>query len=252
MELPKEKSPIKGHLDKIVWLLFGAPKIGKSTLAASAEEAIFAATEQGLNFLSTYNVPINSWEDFKEFGAKLIKEKEEFIALGKKPRFKTIIIDTTDILFKYCEEAVCKEKDIDSPGDLGYGKGWSFLKSEFQRVILRLAGAGFGFIFISHMKEQKIKQRNQEYDKIMPTMSESCRKILLPMVDVIGLLTVDFIKDKDFNIIGEEHVLVTKGNASLEVGARGGPNMTFPPKIILPRENGFQAIQKAIEEYNKK
>ncbi len=243
MELPKEKTTAIKSLDKFTMLLFGQPKIGKTTLASHFPDTIFLATEPGHRFLELWKLDIKSWDDFLEAGALIINSQ-----------YKTVVIDTVDNLFKLCEDFCCKKWDIEHPGDLGYGKGWSILKSEFQRAMLKFVGSGLNFLFISHQKEQEVKSRVIAYTKITNTLTESARKVLLPIVDIIAYLGTESVKDKDGNIINEEHVLITKAGPSLEVGARGNPSYKFPEKIIIPdpaKANGYEAIIQAIKQVNK-
>lgn len=240
MELPTQRSEVSIQLDKILMLIYGQPKIGKSTLAASFPDAIFASTEPGLRFLSVYKVDITTWADFLELGFKL---------LNNEVIFKTIIIDTIDLLYKLCEEYICKEWKIDHPNDMAYGKGWSILRSEFQRPILQLA-AKFGIVFISHSKEIEIKARVETFTKTMSTMAEGARKALLPLVDVIGLLTAETKKDSAGNIVGEEHVFLSESNKYLETGARASSDAKFPSRIVIPQVGGYKAIVQAVKELN--
>ena len=87
--LPTQKSKPQFSMSNLSMLLYGAPKIGKSTFCSRAEDALFIATEPGLNHLETYNVRVNSWREFLEVMA--------LIAKGNHP-FKTIVIDTVDKL----------------------------------------------------------------------------------------------------------------------------------------------------------
>ena len=51
MPLPTAKTPPKRSLSDVSILLYGPSKIGKSTFASQAPDAIFLATEPGLNAL---------------------------------------------------------------------------------------------------------------------------------------------------------------------------------------------------------
>lgn len=246
ISLPSEKSKASTNFDHYTMLFFAPPKRGKSTIASQFPEPIFLATEPGLRFLDVFKVDIGTWEDFCEAGALL---------LNQTPRkFKTIVIDTTDNLFKFCEDYVCKKMGIDSPGDAGWAKGWSALKAEFTRPILKLVSSDYNFIFISHDKETEVKSRVVNYTKISPTLTGTARKVILPLVDIIAYLDIDVIKDKNGSVISQDRVLITEGNESLEVGARGSVSFRFPERIVIPdpsKANAYECIMKAIKEVNK-
>ncbi len=97
MPLPTAKTPPKRSLSNVSILLYGPSKIGKSSFASQAPDAIFLATEPGLNALEVYQQPIGSWPDFLDACAELAK--------GKHP-FKTVVIDTIDILYRLCADHI--------------------------------------------------------------------------------------------------------------------------------------------------
>lgn len=95
MMLPTVKTPPKRSLSDVSILLYGPSKIGKSTFASQAPDAIFLATEPGLNALEVYQQSIGNWSEFLEACAELAK--------GKHP-FKTVVIDTIDVLYRLCAD----------------------------------------------------------------------------------------------------------------------------------------------------
>ena len=97
-------------------LLYGKPKVGKSTLASQIPNAIFAATEKGYNYLQVNAVDIHKWEDILELGAAFTTQKHPY---------KTVIIDTCDIAYKHCEKYIMDKHQVNHPSDLGFGKGFS-------------------------------------------------------------------------------------------------------------------------------
>jgi hypothetical protein len=98
LTLPTSKSKPTTDLAKQSILIFGFPKLGKSTFASHAPDAIFFECEPGLNHLEVFKVPTYKWEDFLE-ACKLIAKGEH--------QFKTVVIDTVDNAFKMCSDYVC-------------------------------------------------------------------------------------------------------------------------------------------------
>ena len=83
--LPTKKTPPKVALSDQTIVIYGRPKIGKSSFCANAPGALFLATEAGLNWLEVFQAPIKTWREF------LITCKE--ISEGNHG-FKTIVVDT--------------------------------------------------------------------------------------------------------------------------------------------------------------
>ena len=128
--LPKTKSKPKHTLSDLTALVYGPSKIGKSTWCSKADDALFLATEPGLNALEVFQTPITCWDDLLQACAEIAEGKHEF---------KTIVVDTVDNAYKMCSDYVCKKFKIEHESDLGYGKGYALINNEFQRVINKLA-----------------------------------------------------------------------------------------------------------------
>lgn len=212
IKLPSEKVKGAYELNNIRLLLYGIPKIGKSTFCSKFNDALFLATEKGLKGLDVYQTEITNWNEFKEV-VVLLNEPQD--------RFKTIIIDTIDNLFKFCLNDVCQKNKIEHPSDAKWGKGWDLLQREFEKQIIQLSLTDYGIIFISHTKEMEIVGKYAKYTKISPSLHNQARKILLPFVDSIGYCTMDIKKDGQENL-KERRVIKFEPSEYYEAGDRTG------------------------------
>jgi hypothetical protein len=97
MTLPTTKTKPTTDLAKQSILLYGVPKLGKSSFASQFPEAMFFECEPGLNHLEVFKLPTYSWEAFLE-ACKLLAKGDH--------NFKTIVIDTVDNAFKMCSDYV--------------------------------------------------------------------------------------------------------------------------------------------------
>lgn len=215
MNLPKEKTKPKQFLSDYTILLYGQPKIGKSTFASQFDQALFLDTEHGLNSLETYHVVINDWIDMLE-ACKQVSEG--------KHTFKTIIIDTIDSAIRLASEYVCDKystdkRRIDHESDIGsMGKGFHLVSDEIMRVLRKLSGLPYGLILISHAKTSHIIAQGKEYDKITPTLSDSIRKQVLGFVDIILYADIHF----DQEAKAYKRILRSKPSNDYEAGDRTG------------------------------
>jgi hypothetical protein len=233
LTLPTTKTKPTSDLSKQSILLYGVPKLGKSSFASEFPEAMFFECEPGLGHLEVFKVPTYKWEDFLE-ACKLI-------AKGDHP-FKTLVIDTVDNAFKMCSDHVCAKHGIEYEGDMSHGKGWALVKNEWHRVLTRLASLPYGLILISHAVDKTIETRTGEYTKSIPSLPDRARNVVLGLVDMI--LYGDSIARKDAagNLI-TERVLRTKPHPTYEAGDRTG---RLPEMLPL----NYAAFQSAFSGSN--
>ncbi len=210
--LPSQKTPPKNTLSDLTVLLYGPSKIGKSTWCSQADGALFLATEAGLNSLEVFQQPIATWDEF------LLACKE--IAEGNHS-FKTIIIDTIDNAYRMCTEYICQKGKVEHESDLGFGKGYALVNNEFFRVLNKLALLPYGLFLISHAQEKEIETRTGKLTRIVPTLPEKARKIVLGMVDMILFGDLETTKGEDGKPV-HRRVLRTKPHVNYEAGDRTG------------------------------
>lgn len=210
--LPTEKTPPKIRHSDLTVLIYGPGKIGKSTWCSMADGALFLATEPGLNSLEVYQAPITSWE-------KLLAACAE-IAEGKHA-FQTIILDTVDNAYRMCAEHVCKRAGVEHESDLEYGKGYALINNEFQRVLTKLAQLPYGLFLVSHSQEKEIETRTGKHTRIVPTLPDKARKIVLGFVDIILFCDVELVQSGDGQT-ATRRVIRTKPHANYEAGDRTG------------------------------
>ena len=228
--LPKTKTPPKPDLADLTVLVYGQTKIGKSTFCSQSDHALFLATEPGLNALDVYQVPVQSWEEL----SAACKEMEE----GQHP-FKTVVIDTIDNAYKFCTDYMVKKCKIEHESDLGYGKGYALINNEFQRLLTKLAFLPYGLFLISHAKEVEIDNRDEKYTRIVPTLPDKARKIVLGMVDMVLYCSLEAIEtegnEKQF-----KRVIRTKPSLFYEAGDRTG---RLPDKLDLDFGKFFDSFK---------
>ena len=214
--LPAAPTPRQTDLSRLTTLVYGPPKIGKSTFASKFPHALFLPTEPGLRDLEVYQAPpdgsgINSWA---QLGEILL-----VIASGQHP-FKTLVIDTIDNMWRLCAEHVCKTRGVEFVGDLSYGKGSALLNNEFERVLRKMISLPYGLVLISHSTDKEIKAAGGDKTKTEPTMTKECRRIVTALADMILYCEVETTVEAG-NIVNKR-VIRTKPNQRYDAGDRTG------------------------------
>ena len=167
-------------------LLYGSPKSGKTTTASKFPGSLILAFEKGyLAIPGIMAKPINSWGEFK----KVLSELRE---PAVKERFQTIVIDTGDIAYQYCEKYICNRESnakvtYETISDLPFGKGYKLAQTEFDECIRKILQMDYGLVIISHDQDKIFTdEQGKEYNKIIPTLDNKCRLVCERTCDIIG------------------------------------------------------------------
>lgn len=123
--------------------------------------------------------PVNSWGEFRKVLRQLKDPKVQ-------ERFSTIIVDTADIAYDYCEKYICANAvrpdgsiGVDNIGDIGYGKGYKMAAKEFDDCLRSILQMNYGLVLISHSVDKTFKDQNgNEYNQIVPTLDNKPRNIV--------------------------------------------------------------------------
>ena len=220
LKLPIEKSSGEVDLSRIRMLIYGQPKIGKTTLCTGFPDSLFLATEPGYHAHKVYAMDIHNWQEFID-AAELI--------LAGKHHFKTIVIDTVDILANYCVAHVCKKLNIDHISDAKWSRGYDSLKKELEGQLNPLFQSKYGVLLTSHTKTQELLKKDSSISKTVITLNNQARSIILPKVDTIGLIKMKTFKLAEGTHV-EKRILSFKASEFEDSGDR---LKRFPEEVIL-------------------
>lgn len=141
--------------DGLVVTIYGYGGLGKTPVAAKMDSPYYLAFgKAGVSGLNNVPVkPIMSWAEFKKF-TKTFCDPKNFETIHSK--FKTLILDEMEVLYKYCEKYVANSEGVNKikQGNGGYGL-WGDLKDEWETEILKVIGSGFCVMFILHTAPQE-------------------------------------------------------------------------------------------------
>jgi intein/homing endonuclease len=207
--------------------------VHNSTWCSQAEGAVFLATEAGLNNLEVFQVPITRWEEF------LLTCRE--IAEGKHP-FRTVVIDTVDNAYRMCADYICAKFKIDHESDLGFGKGYALINNEFHRVLTKVSLLPYGLFLVSHSQEREIETRTGKHTRIVPTLPDRVRQIVLGMADVILYCDIEVTTGPDGGTT-TRRVMRTKPHVNYEAGDRTG---RLPEVIDLDFSKFLEAFNQGV------
>lgn len=209
---------------------YGEPKSGKTTTASKFPKSLIVAFEKGYAALpGVMALPINSWIDF----LKVLRQLKD---PAVKEKFETIIIDTVDIAYDYCEQYICAQANVDSIADIPFGGGYTKVGKEFDSKLRSIVQQDYGLVLISHSTDKVFKdETGEEYNKIVPTLPAKPRLIAGRMCDIIGYSRSVNTDD------GSKTLLFMRGTERFEAGSR----FKYTPDYI---EFNYKNLVKAIQE----
>lgn len=232
-----EEQKISKDISSYTMLVYGPPKIGKTTFMHKVygDEALILATEKGYKALAgAFVFDIGNWTDFIRVTRELKKD-------AVKKKYKTIIIDTVDLLYNYVEKFVLNKHDVDALKKIPYGAGWDEVTNTLFDGLNAIEKEGYTLAFISHAKTkmEKLPESEDEYEKYIPTIKKRGLEVVTKMVDNILFAAVALDEEGH-----EQRVLYSRETMQWQAGAR------FPAmSAVIPLDaNAYnQAMIEAIE-----
>jgi hypothetical protein len=166
-------------------VIYGGPKIGKSSFAASAPDAIFVPCEEGTDALDVAAFPlVRSYEEFQQALGTLAQEEHDF---------KAVVVDSADWLEPLIWDHVARQHgvaNIEAVGG-GYGKGYGEASAVWTTVLNGLNHLrderGMTPIIICHEEVRKVTPPDGEsYDEVTLKLHKRASALLEEWADVIG------------------------------------------------------------------
>lgn len=240
----KKRSPVI-DLRTLNVLVYGQPGVGKSTLASQAPDALFFACEDGVKTMEVFEHPCRNWETVQA-------GVDELVTLHKDPQrpFRTVVIDTVDNLLLFASQHVCKSQGWVHESDGEYGKGFGLVKTAVKETLLRISNLrdesgepSYGLWMISHSKEIEVKNRGDMWQKTVPSMSDSQRKIIEGFADLIVYADVEWDDEKE----AYQRLIRTRPSPYYVAKDRTG-HLPETISLSLNTPTGYDRILQALQE----
>lgn len=143
-------------------VIYGPEGIGKSTFAAHFPRPLFIDTEGSTSHLDVDRLERpTSWQMLRQY----IKD------LKVDPMgYQTLVIDTADWAERLCEESICMANGKGGIEDFGYGKGYTYVKEEFGRLLNGLSDlidVGVNVVLTAHsiIRKFELPEETGAYDR---------------------------------------------------------------------------------------
>lgn len=216
MELPEEKVKSK-EINAKTMIIYGQPKMGKTTLLSELDDALIVDLEKGSKYLDALKIEINSYEELIDMIASLERKKKE---LGKNP-YKYGVIDTVTKLESVVAPLMVKlykrtpmGKNFPDGGDvlaLPNGAGYKYLRDAMDKISNIFQELFDVVIFVAHLKDKSINKEGREITSRDINLTGKMAQLLPANVDAVGFL----FRDRKNNMF-----LSFKASDELIAGAR--------------------------------
>ena len=185
-------------------LLYGAPKVGKTTMLSKLDDCLIIDTEKGSRMIEGYIQEVNSRDELINM---LIEIKD-----SKDVKFKYIALDTVDKIAEWAERRVCEEEGVSSIADLAFGKGYGLMREKVAKTISHFKEVAEHLIIIGHRKvAYAVTEGNPIVIPESLDLTGKLKNVIMAGCDAIGYV---YRNDK------EELMVSFKANEAIEAGSR--------------------------------
>lgn len=188
--LPKEKVKAKVENPRFL-IIFGKPKVGKTTLASKLDNNLIVDLEGGSEFLEALAVQARSVKDLGEIANAI---REEIKSTGKKP-YKYITLDNASRLEEIClsyaatlyrQTPMGKNYQGNDVRTLPNGSGYMYLQQAVRKVIDMFRDLCDNFILIGHLKDKMINKEGEELSEMSLDLVGKLANIICGEADAVG------------------------------------------------------------------
>ncbi len=192
MPLPTQKST-PGAAAPSMLVLYGPPKVGKTTAVAALDNALILDCEQppGTRYVSCMSVQIDKYKTF-------IDTCREIVRTGRK--YKYVVVDTIDALERMCTAEANIRYKMSNMGqsftgnniltELAKGAGYPWLWDCVRDVLDEAAKTADHVILIGHLKEKLLPDgmTSEDSDGADLDLTGKVKNIVCARADAIGLV----------------------------------------------------------------
>ena len=191
MKLPTEKVKASRKSPKNM-IIYGAPKIGKTTVLSQLDNCLIIDLEDGSDMLDALKVKAHSLKDLQSIGSAIMKEGRPY---------KYIAIDTISKLEEWCESyakqiymktPMGKNFDQKNPGasvlSLPNGAGYLYLRIAYKEWMDKLNKLADHVILVGHLKDKMLEKKGKEVAVKDLDLTGKLKQITCTNSDAIGYI----------------------------------------------------------------
>ncbi len=189
------------HIDPKVLILYGAPKVGKTSALSQLPGNLIVDLEDGTDYLTSLHLKAHNMSELEQIAQRL---REELVKTGK-PAYRFVSIDTVSAMEDWAEIRGTERYKANPTGknfqgssvlELAHGHGYLWLRLAFQELLGLFSGTTERLILVCHLRDKFLDKGGQEVAVKDLELTGKIRNITASKADAIGYMFRDATKNQ--------------------------------------------------------
>lgn len=191
------------------FFIWGPTMGGKSFLASQFPNPIIFNTDGNAEANTVPSVQLRNIKDSKgKIKRSVIDQLDKLITAlqTEKHTYETVVLDVIDDIVVMIEQYICDKEDVETLGDIPYGKGYTAFTNIFQQLVIELKSLPMNVIYISRnatkMEGQteidipSLKEKHQNIVNGNCDLSIQCKKVGKNYIRVAKARRKDYMREQ--------------------------------------------------------
>lgn len=191
------------------FFIWGPTMGGKSFLATQFPNPLVFNTDGNAEANTVPSVQLRNIKDEKgKIKRSVIDQLDKLITAlqTEKHTYQTVVLDVIDDIIVMIEQYICDKEDVETLGDIPYGKGYAAFTNIFQQLVIELKSLPMNVIYISRnaskmegLTEIEIPSLKEKHQNIVNgncDLSIQCKKVGKNYIRVAKARRKDYMRDQ--------------------------------------------------------
>lgn len=202
----KPQTPVDTPRNFFIW---GPTMGGKSFLASQFPNPIVFNTDGNAEANTVPSVQIRNIKGVDgKIKRSVVDQLDKLITAlqTEKHTYETVVIDVIDDIVVMIEQYICDKEDVETIGDIPYGKGYAAFTNIFQQLVIELKSLPMNVIYISRnatkmegnteIEIPSLKEKHQNIVNGNCDLSIQCKKVGKNYIRVAKARRKDYMRDQ--------------------------------------------------------
>lgn len=202
----KPQTPVDTPRNFFIW---GPTMGGKSFLASQFPNPIVFNTDGNAEANTVPSVQIRNIKGVDgKIKRSVVDQLDKLITAlqTEKHTYETVVIDVIDDIVVMIEQYICDKEDVETIGDIPYGKGYAAFTNIFQQLVIELKSLPMNVIYISRNATKmegnteidipSLKEKHQNIVNGNCDLSIQCKKVGKNYIRVAKARRKDYMRDQ--------------------------------------------------------